>query len=761
MFPKGPSLSRLAALLALLCIALIPATAAPQSRRYLDDERLLERVSWPAAALKALGSVRAGETADEAASNILSFYVTEETGRLAMRVSMVQMQYPADGRDHFAAQRVRVLVLMDTQPGGRLDLPEGLEGSSPIQWDSYVELDPSAGAEPAVLRSASGQAVEVLPRALARVDSRRDILSASFELPAFMAGRINPRPQSLGASSPVRYYLVSVAGGQVRDRLLTPLGTPVYEANVDFVNHGNQGLAYSDVFHGRSGAESTSGFDDILAMHQNAGVPGNFHVGGLIQTSAQWNFTNGDPYDFNGTLRAGVTAGWAAILTSAYSQHIMPFATDGMNNWSIDREKAMVTYRYNYNARVAWVPERVWLSPTLGPTGGVVDWMGDNFKNHGVDAVILDDNIHGQGYDNHQIHTMAGTGLRVILRDNNFTGKMHAGDGAGALAVLTGLASSGLGTYRLVTYADDWEMAAAMGNWATDMPYAYGTYQYMITKCQTESAWLHAWKLDPALDNPNFNGNPAMNVTYGTYGSIGGTAGYGGSNNAWYTDWAAFVPYVTGGNGNGACDVSRGGNCMNHGSIWNTTQAKLSLAPSNNISEAGWYVMMSNLHEEGWHDYLGGPISGWQRNYSAHIKNAKIYAEAARWAGGLYVGATGAYLSDIEEDGFNELVMYNDRVFAVFETAGGRATQIFAKGPGGENFSVVGSDNAYWSGTESDFNDANHIAAFSDVGPNYQNDPFNVHVDVGTGNTVQATFDHYGVTKTFKLTLGQPYIDAV
>src|SRR5205814_9438503 len=118
---------------------------------------------------------------------------------------------------------------------------------------------------------------------------------------------------------------------------------------------------------------------------------------------------------------------------------------------------------------------------------------------------------------------------RIIPRDSDFNGLMNGGDGAGALTVLTNLASNGTGTYRLVTYADDWEQAAEIGNWATDYPFALDTYLWMIDKCATESAWLHTWKLDPALDNPNFNGDTFTPVN-ATYGGIGDVNGYGGSN---------------------------------------------------------------------------------------------------------------------------------------------------------------------------------------------------------------------------------------
>ena len=104
-----------------------------------------------------------------------------------------------------------------------------------------------------------------------------------------------------------------------------------------------------------------------------------------------------------------------------------------------------------------------------------------------------------------------------------------------------------------------------------------------------------------------------------------------------------------------------------------------------------------------------------------------IYAEGARWADGQYAATTAAYFSDIDNDGFQEAILHNDRLFAVFEATGGRCTHLFVKGPGYVD-TAIGIDNAYWSGTTADFNDDNHVAAFSDVGPNYQHQPYDLEI---------------------------------
>ena len=725
----------LAAAAALGALPTLASSLPPRTQALMQSA-----TAWPAGSVVAVGNVRDGASALESAGNILAVYLDRE-GPPTLRVSLVAPVGIADKRDWFDEQSVQVIALIDEGPGGNSQLPAPLSGTAPFAWDRMVVLQGSPAAA-----SLRGRGVSALSSNLPadRVTAHLDEgwLAASLEG---------------AAATPSQIAIFTVSGGRVLDQLVAPVRTQANETNVAFLHHANQGLAFTDYFKGRYGAESTSGYDEILRVHEQYNVPGNFHVAAMLQTVAEWNKQNGDPLDFNQWLRNGVTAGWADMICSAYGQPIMPFIQGAMNDWAINRDHAMVNFRYGYNAHVAWVPERTFLDPSTYPNAGVIDWSGAHWQANGVNAVVLDDSPHCNGHNNHRIHTLSGNGLRIIPRDGNFTGKLHTGDGAGALAILTSEANSGVGNFRITVYADDWEMAAGVAGWETTFPFAEGTYQWMIQKCSTESAWLHTWKLDAAIGNANFNGD-TFTPTYGTYGGIGDVQGYGGNNNAWYTDWAGYVPYSTGGNGSGACGGS--GNCKNFGTLWNDAHSALQAAPNNAIREAGWYVLMSNLHETAWHDYLGGPISGWQRQYASHIKNASVYAEAARWAGGVYANATGCYLSDIDDDGTNELVIYNDRVMGVFESIGGRCTQLFAKGSG-YAYPVIGVDNAYWAGTEGDYNDVNHVAGLSDVGPNYQNDLYSLNVDVSAGNTVKATLTRSGVTKTISLTLGQPYMNCV
>jgi len=507
--------------------------------------------------------------------------------------------------------------------------------------------------------------------------------------------------------------------------------------NAAFVHHGNQGLTYTEVFYGQSPIE-TSGFDEVLEVHEATGIPGNFHMSGTLMPAAEWH----NP-EFNDWLVSGVDDGYVAMLSSALGQHIMPFLQNDMNDWSVSIENDMVEYMYGYTPHVAWIPERVWLTPSVYPDAGVIDWLGDNWEQHGINAVILDDGPHCYGHDNKKIHWMnngSGITLRVIPIDNEFVGKMHY-DAEEAKTHI-----SGTGDYGLTVYGTDWEVAAEMNEHNGTM--FLDNYENVLWYCYNSYPAVNIWKLDDAINNSDFNGW-GIDVGNGTYGLLGGSDGYGGSNNSWYTDWA----------GTASHSDYHTPTAWTYGHIWDTVYNNLMTAPNNDLSQLGWYTMMINLHETGWHD--SGTVSGWEHRYSSHIKNGHVFAEAARWANGDYTETTACYFNDIDQDGGDELVIHNDKVMYVFEGIGGKANWVFYKDGYGNAYSVVGSDVAYWSETDGDYNESsyNHFAALSEVSPDQQSSIYNMTIDIASGSMVRATLDVWGVEKIIQLETGNQFLD--
>ncbi len=722
---------------------------------------------WNRQNAKALDPVYDGAAGELARGDLMGFYFDQEVDRLSFRVNLYRAPGTAPTTP-LLEPGVRVFVLMDYEDGGTRRLPEGIPGAAPMAWDRAVEitdLDPQLRTR---VLDAQGSDRET-ERVRSAVGSRfygtaetsiwlpggfEQAVTRAAKLPTGDYARIAARAAA-DESTPIAFYVFTTDGSRVLDDLSASNAPVSNTHNVAFMQHLNQGLTYTTVFRGERGefaandgdpANPDDGADEILAAHDFYNLPLNWHPGGLLISAAEWH----DP-GFNDWLAAGVTAGRYEIVTSALGQHMMPFVRDEINGKAVDTENDLINYHYGYTPRVAWVPERVWVENPdddgngVASEANVLDYIEDDFTDNGVWAVILDDYIHcgylDDAFNDRHIYTY-GNGIKVLPIDNTFVGDVNYNAGNAWNTILSGTSD------EIIIYGNDAEFVAEVSQGAGNAS-ALNNYIWILQQCSANSGTVGVWKLTDVLLDAGFTTQP-INLQNGTYGLLGGLDGYGGGNNGWYGDWAGYV---------GPSNLDEHAPKWNYGAQWDFALTKILSVPNNNLREMAWYVLMTNLHETGWHD--DGMISGWQHHYSNHIRSANAHAEAARWADGLYASATGAYLADFEDDGADELVLYNDRLLAVFDKYGGKLQWLFCKGAG-YNYSVVSNDNVYWVDTDGDYNETNHIAALSDVGvdgSNKQNDLYAFNVVTGAGGTVTAEIIHPDVKKTVSLTLGDPYLD--
>ncbi|MFH1220244.1 MAG: FlgD immunoglobulin-like domain containing protein [Candidatus Eisenbacteria bacterium] len=736
-----------------------PAIAAPGLE--ISGEPAL----WTRANAKALDPVYDGTTGREARGDLMGFYFDQEVDRLSFRINIYRAPM-TPAHSAILSDGVRAFVLMDYAPGGTATLPAGLTGRAPFKWDRAVELLEANGRlEARIMDSQMGDSeTSRLRRAIA--SHKWSSLEASMWLPegfkaavARAAGEDETqydavaRAAAATESTPISFYVFTAVDGRLLDDI-TATNAPMSSThNVAFVQHLNQGLSYTNVFRGDRGenaaydgdpANPDDGADELLAAHDYYNLPLNWHQGGLLISAAEWH----DPI-FNDWLAAGVSAGRYEMITSALGQHMMPFLRDEINGKSVSVENSMIQTLYGSTPRVAWVPERVWCeNPDLdgnGATasGNVIDYIGDDFTDNGVWAVVLDDYIHC-GYRNNALndhHVYTYNSLKVLPIDNDFVGQVNWNAGDAWNTILAGTSD------EIIIYGNDAEIAAEVMQGAGNAN-GLNNYIWILQQCSANSATVGIWKLTSVLQDPGFT-TQSLTLQNGTYGMLGGFDGYGGGNNSWYGDWAGYT---------GDSNLDGHTPKWNYGAQWSFTLNKILAGPANNLNEMAWYILLTNLHETGWHD--SGEISGWEHHYSNHIRMANAHAEAARWAAGLYANPTGAYTSDFEDDGSDELVMYNDRILAVFDGIGGKIQWLFCKGSD-YRYSVVSNDNVYWVDTNGDYNETNHVAALSDVsvgGIDRESDLYSFQVVAGSGATVQAKVINPNVVRTVSLTLGDPYL---
>ena len=742
------------------------AAEAPLPEKTVDGIQVDGAISnWQRVNVKALDPVFDGSTGRSARGDLMGFFFDQGVDRLSLRINIYRPPgIPIEAPVLDAG--IRAFILLDYTDGGTRSLPGNVPGNAPHAWDEAIELYQDTGRPAA--RIFNGMASPLGMDRVERVieshewasleasvrpsDGYRQAVTKATGAPPERYESVSPLA-ARDESTPVHFYVYTVADGVLLDEIIATNESLSNSHNVAFVQHLNQGLAYTTVLRGERGENASydgdinnpdDGADELLAAHDYYNLPINWHMGGLLISAAEWH----DP-GFNDWLATGVSAGRYEILTSALGQHIMPFIRDELNGKSVSVENNMIQTIYGFTPRVAWVPERVWVeNPDLDGNGidasaNVIDYIGDDFTDNGVWAVILDDYVHC-GYrngpvDDHHIYTY--NSLKILPNDNDFVGQVNWNAGDAWNTILAGTSD------EIIIYANDAEVAAEVSQGAGN-PDALNNYIWLLQQCAGSAGSVGVWKLTDVLMDAGFL-TQSLTLQNGTYGLLGEFYGYGGGNNQWYGDWAGYT-----GDSNLDGHISK----WNYGTQWDYTLTKILGVPANNISEMAWYVLMTNLHETGWHD--GGEISGWQHHYSNHIRSGNAHAEAARWAGGLYVNPTGAYTSDFDDDGVDELVLYNDRILAVFDGIGGKLQWLFCKGAD-YNYSVVSNDNAYWPDTDGDYNETNHVATLSDVsvaGIDREHDFYSFNVTDAAGDTVGAEVIHPNITKTVTLVAGDPYL---
>ncbi len=536
----------------------------------------------------------------------------------------------------------------------------------------------------------------------------------------------------------------------------------VHHANQYIITNGYQNREGLDDLVGT--LESSNGYLRILELHKAYQIPLNLHLSGTLLEAILWHRP-----DFLEALQELGRQGLLEMIGSSYGQNIMRFFRYEHNLRQLTEELDL--YRDNLKidpreVKVFWPPERVWDREELAPA-----LTDPRLPNGGYKYVLLDDRLLypvGQGplsrdaFDRTQerrletfgpYRILHGQGLVALpiasaLRKNIPPRDSQCIHELEELLRWLSLRAPQAGRDPIAIYADDLEKTAGIGGWGELGP---AQYQAMLAWI-SQNPWVRAVKLsDWTLAE---RGPATRRIEAGTFAEMSHEFGAGEGYENWYFDskWDVYRAYYS----------------------WAEARVKelTALGADGSLIELAWKQLLASSWETAWHTppcgVHGNPSSHgepspWSKALASHSRHAAVIAEAAYWMRHKDDEAH-AYTYDIDNDGQDELVLKNDKLFAVVSPAcGGRLVYLFSV-DGDDGNMVIGNpcDDWNWMEELNQYMDSprNHPGALADVG--CEHDRYTATFFPSNGQAVHAALQNteagsagYGLVKEIVLSHGQ------
>lgn len=501
-----------------------------------------------------------------------------------------------------------------------------------------------------------------------------------------------------------------------------------------------------------------------------------------------------------------------ALIGGVFSEHIMPFFNGAVNQSSIEHFDAMTDELWGLSGddmKVMHIPERVTNSVASGngldPFDDIVaseytatyidevahirDWLypGDDWTGIG--------GVYGVPRQ-HKIHLINGV-YCFLINDMEDQYKFWPQDDGANQNWRYNLLYKAMDTdqEQLTLIFDDWE---ALAGYSFGSGYNNNAIQYnTVMRWVANHPWIEVITLQEILERATNASHPQYSANWIVdQGDIGdkefNTYDYlhhatEDSYENWYYGSAIeesfrnAVPVLDGSVGSGTAIPSGKvfGELGTPGTIIEDTWSAIAGMSEGNLKDLAEKAYNAMIYETAWHDedntnYERNPgtnyttwlypdttydrVSGWAFTLHNHIRGIGITVEAGAWAdavrAGTWTPAVQAWSEDLDQDGQDEYVLANGRMFLAFERRGGRCVQAYAYDSGTQDaYSILGTspiNNPSAQGEEEYTSTASRCSAFKEMNDNaYSDDLYTA--SVGTG-TLTFTSSNGQVTKIFEFT---------
>jgi hypothetical protein len=514
-------------------------------------------------------------------------------------------------------------------------------------------------------------------------------------------------------------------------------------SKVILLAHGNQAIqpagSTQALLHDKA-TSNPAGYHRLLATHENYDAPLTLHVTPTLASALEWAKSSDPRTDgpvFNQRIRTGINQGWINLLGSTFSDHMLKYFTLAFNqsNKALADRFLDSIYTTTASREIFWAPERVLDSSTLSQ----IDSMGYQYifadqMRHFVKWFGRSSALGTDGFRINQV------GNLKIFPIHDFTSEyldqtLDEGSSLPVRQLLSRRARSGIQDQVVVLWRDLNDFATdarsdsydANVRWLASRPWirvvtagqiANGQISHLkngsltntwgtVIRSNTSLATVAKDWVDHATgenyDNWYLGGNnrPGLasqrfgtSTDFGQVGTPGTLAG-----DAWSA--AQTINPVT------QPSLRTVADSVLHGSMFLTAFHTTSNNDLSKFSTGAYIVPDSGV---------GQALAPFARHSQSQARYAKLYERVNTWASIANGTTLGSEAADVDLDGANEYLLFNSRLFGVFETKGGRMTAAWMRNPTtGKVWQVAGNFAAY-SNTDTEDEGSDNATAYRTSG---------------------------------------------
>ncbi len=480
---------------------------------------------------------------------------------------------------------------------------------------------------------------------------------------------------------------------------------------VALMAHGNQAIQPGNIIQNLINNGAGAGYYRPLDSHELFQQPLNLHITPTLASAIEWarvdtnaSATWRDGPTLNRRIATLAATGIVELAASTFSDHILPYFTPEFtrDNIALASEYLHSIYGVTLTTNsLFWTPERVLDGDAL-----------TKIRDAGFQYTLLDQNTHlwnwfgrtdalgENGYSINQIHGVKCFVINNLPTSYRFS-NYDSGLNMSLRRLMIGRARGAQD--RVVSLFSNWEDFGANASadaydanlrWMANHPWIQIVSYKQIADGEVDSnqdgvgdQW---WALDrgsPALDK---QGHDWIN--------------HATQNN--YDNWYLGSAQEEGLQGK-IFDIRSGvpmpkayGMMYTPGIVTDTWDQVQSIADTN-LARLARATLHASVFQTAFHDEDNNDLSRWStgeymypdtssntligfaKNAQSQSRTASIYAHVDNWAGqannGWYANSIVATNADVDLDGEQEYLLYNDRLFVVFERIGGRMIGAWAR----------------------------------------------------------------------------------